>query len=357
MTPVTQQPEVDGSVLFVGPGGRGGIASVLEVYRTMFIPFNFIKTYIDGGKAAKTVAAACGYAAIAARLFHDRKIRIVHVHSASYASFWRKSVVIRLAKAMGRKVIFHCHSGAFKTFYDANPDKIKKTLLKCDQIIALSEQWRDFFNSIGFSNTEVINNVIPVPQIAPKASSDGKFHVVFLGKITEAKGIYDLIDALRANRERFAGKLVLHVGGNGEVDRFRSLTADPALSDMITYEGWVEGTKKAGLFNQMDALILPSYIEGVPICLLEAMSYGKPVITTPIGGIPSIVTDGHNGLIVQPGDKDGIAAALSKLIDNPSLSTEMGHNGLDVAAAYQPPEVAKSLRKLYTGLLADVPDK
>lgn len=345
--------DIDRHILFVGPGMNGGISAVLNVYRTMFSPFKFVKTQTDGGKVRKGLAAIAGYALALLRLTFDRDIRIVHIHSASNASFWRKSLIIRMAKATGRKVILHNHGGGFRTFYKSAPEKIKAVLDKCDVVIGLSAQWVQFFKEIGCREVLAVNNVIDTPEIRPSNDSDGKFHIVFLGKIFDQKGIYDLLDALRTNRERFAGRLTLHVGGNGEVDKFRSLIADPALADMVTYEGWVDGEKKAVLFNRMDALILPSYVEGVPICLLEAMSYGKPVITTPVGGIPSIVTDGHNGLFIAPGDKGAIASAITRLMDSPELASAMGRNGTEIAKDYLAPEVAKKLRSLYAKLLTD----
>ena len=103
--------------------------------------------------------------------------------------------------------------------------------------------------------------------------------------------------------------------------------------------------------QETDTYILPSYYEGVPISILEAMSYRKPVISTVIGGIPAIVTDGESGILTAPGDKKSIAAAIDTLLENPTLRNMMGEKAYDKVKEFFPAEVDHSLSSLYNSLL------
>jgi glycosyltransferase involved in cell wall biosynthesis len=91
--------------------------------------------------------------------------------------------------------------------------------------------------------------------------------------------------------------------------------------------GWVTGENKEALLSTASIFVLPSYYEGLPMSVLEAMAWGVPVITTPVGGIPEVVRHGEEGVIVQPGDIVGLTAALRQLLDDESLRQRLGANG------------------------------
>ena len=132
------------------------------------------------------------------------------------------------------------------------------------------------------------------------------FTLLFLGLLGKNKGIYDLLECIRDHKVEFQGKLKLYIGGNGEIEHVKQLIKEYGIADIVIFEGWVSGDKKIELLNKSDAYILPSYKEGLPISILEAMSYGMPIISTPVGGIPEIVSNGENGYLVEPGNKEDI---------------------------------------------------
>lgn len=344
---------IEKHILFVGPSERGGIASVLDTYQTEFQPFHRISTHCSGSKIKKVIYSMQSYFRIIRELLCNKQISLVHIHTSSYNSFWRKSIVVQIAKWFEKKIVLHIHSGAFKEFYAKNAKKADKVLRKCDLIVCLSKEWKEFFNRIGYKNVEVVNNPILPPVIITNNTSDSKFHLLFLGLICQNKGIYDLVEALHSHHTVFAGKLMLHIGGNGEADKLCSLIEQHRLHDIITYEGWVDGNKKIELMNKANALILPSYYEGVPVCLLEAMSYSKPVITTLVGGIPSIVTNGINGIEIPIGNPNKIADAIIHLMNDSQLSARLGNQGKEISKNYLMPVVATHLREIYSQVLND----
>ena len=128
------------------------------------------------------------------------------------------------------------------------------------------------------------------------------------------------------------------------------------LGNAVTFAGWVRGEEKLALLQEAALLALPSYAEGVPIAVLEAMAAGLPVVTTPVGGIPDLIADGRNGLLVQPGDVPALASAINRLLDDPALRGAMGDlNRQQVVAEYDVPRYVDRLLALYTDVTAQRP--
>lgn len=345
-------------VLYIGIDHKnpvGGIASVEHEYSKFIEPFKFVRTCVNGGKLKKALVACEGLAKFTGKMLFDREIKIVHVHAASDASFWRKRIFIRMAKLFGKKVVYHNHGGGFKRFYAGHPAAVMETLALADCVVALSQEWKEFFiKELKCREVRIINNVVSPPckqQGNHTQNACECFHLTFLGKITKEKGIYDLLDIIEEHKDRYLGKLKLTVGGNGEVERFCKIVEDRGLGGIVEYAGWISGKEKARLLQETDTYILPSYYEGVPISILEAMSYRKPVISTVIGGIPAIVTDGESGILTAPGDKKSIAAAIDTLLENPTLRNMMGEKAYDKVKEFFPAEVDHSLSSLYNSLL------
>ena len=341
-------------VLFVGMEykiPKGGIASVLNTYSTFISPFKFIRTAASELNTMQKVWFALrGYVLCLWRLLIDRKIKIVHIHSASGSSFWRKSYIIRLAKLMRKKVIFHCHGGGFKEFRQNAPLKVDAILNKVDCVVCLSKEWEVYFKNIGCKNVFVIKNVIDEPMIED-VEKDGLVHFLFLGLICDNKGIFDVLQTLSDHKDELRGKMLLHVGGNGETNRLELTIKQLKLDELVKFEGWVAKEKKKELFNLSDVYMLPSYIEGVPISILEAESYHKPIITTNIGGIPSIVKNNITGLFITPGNRHEIYQAIKRMIENQDIRHEFGEAGYKISTDYLPSSVIKSLINLYQNIL------
>ena len=174
--------------------------------------------------------------------------------------------------------------------------------------------------------------------------------MLFLGLITEAKGIFDLLDVITEHKAEWNDKVVLHIGGNGKVEKLQKMIKESGIENLVKYEGWVSGEKKSELLNMADAFILPSYTEGVPISILEAESYGLPILSTPVGGIPEIVVDEENGILFSPGDKQAMKCAIDKLIVSSVLCEEMGEKSKRISKNCYPFSIEGKLSFLYATL-------
>ncbi|HEY1283621.1 MAG TPA: glycosyltransferase family 4 protein [Steroidobacteraceae bacterium] len=323
------------SVLMVGTHLRtaGGIRTVVQGYlegglfRTF--PGVYVQTHRNGGVWGKLFYALRGYIAIAWYLLR-LDAPLVHVHMASRASFWRKSIVILMARARGRPYIVHLHGGEFSQFYqdECGPREqrfVRSILEKAALVLALSDEWRQKLLRICPRATiEVLPNAVPLPE--PRALHSATPlapTVLFLGDIRRAKGTYDLVHAFAHIAERFP-KARLLCGGIGAIEQVRALAQQLGIADRVDCPGWLDRAQKQRALACASIFVLPSYAEGLPMSLLEAMSWGLPVITTPVGGIPQVVQHEANGCLVQPGNIDDLAAAMTTLLESPAARARLG---------------------------------
>ena len=119
------------------------------------------------------------------------------------------------------------------------------------------------------------------------------------------------------------------------------------------FEGWVSGEKKHQLLSISDVYILPSYHEGLPISILEAMYYQLPVISTPVGGTAEAVQEGVNGFLVTPGDKAALYDRLVKFMVQPDLARTMGVASGRIVSRYLPDTIFAQLSDIYKSMLAE----
>ena len=333
----------------------GGVSQVIySYYKYIFPVFNYICTTLV--RTPKWRKLLCLFQAIAKcmwKLGTDRQLSIVHIHTAAHVSFRRKAIFVRIARLFGRKVVMHIHAGAFIDYYHEEPDFVKRMLLKCDVLIVLSQLHVPFYrDTVGHKNIVVINNIIAEPHLTGEPrSATGPLHLLFMGDIKDEKGVFDMVECFDEHRDEFDGKVVLHICGRGQDDRLRAMIERHDLSSMVVFEGWIENERKDQLLNQCHINILPSYIEGLPISILEAMSYGMPIISTTIGGIPSVVEQDVNGRLFTPGDKAAMAVAIKHYIDNRQAVAQQGECSSRLSKQYYPDAVVTSLEALYKTML------
>lgn len=331
---------------------RGGIAQVLSNYdRYVFETFKFIRNSKHSNIFYNLLIALGAIIKLIWKSVADRDIKVVHIHTASYQSFRRSAVFVSLARLLGKKVVLHIHGGGFRDFYKTSPKSIASTLRKADMVIVLSQSWAKFFvEEVGLTNVEVLGNLIPTPTPVSTQPHDG-LKLLFLGLLTPEKGIYDLLDVMRTICVEEGKDVHLHIGGNGDEAKLKAAIETLGLSQFVHYHGWVGEEQKAQLFSECDAYILPSYIEGLPMSILEAMSYAKPVIATNVGAIPEVVENDINGIIIEPGNKDQIAKAILSYVNHPEQIASHGGNAQAKSVGFLPETVSEKLECIYSNLL------
>lgn len=355
--PILIPQEISEKIIMVGVkrDTPGGMASVINSYFKYIDKLQYITTWKLSSFPVKVWYAFKSILQFLLQLIFNRKIEIVHIQGAANASFARKAVFVNLAKAFGKRVILHMHACDFVPYYDNHNNKewIVKTILRCDIFIVLSQSWKEYFISIGVPEHKItiLNNIVTPPQCKPQRSKDDKLHLLFLGEIGKRKGVYDLLQAIANDKDAFASKLLLRIGGNLEEEKLRAFIRDNGLTDIVTFEGWVAGDKKQKCLEWADVYILPSYNEGLPIAILESLSYSMPIISTPVGGIPEVVHTHVNGILVEPGNLQEIKESVLFFINNPSKIEEYGNKSYAYAKPYFPEEVMGNLCSIYRSLL------
>lgn len=332
----------------------GGMASVVRSYEPYFESWNYLSSWRDISKIGKVYYAVSAYLTFATKMLFCPKYKILHVHVASSASFYRKAHFIKLAKLMGKKVIFHMHSAVFKEYFSESNDKeyLLKIMRMADAFVVLSQSWKDYYISIGVpaNKVMVINNPVDYPK-AFEFENNAPVRMLFLGELLDRKGVWDVLKALNDHKEELKGKLKFKIGGNKREQDVIDFIKFNNLSNLVEFEGWVAGDKKWKLLNWANLVILPSFNEGLPITLLEAMAYSCALISTPVGGIPEILTDGENGFMVTPGNSQEIAEAILQFVNDASKCEIMGKCSFAKVKPYLPETVFKQLSDLYYQLL------
>ena len=227
-------------------------------------------------------------------------------------------------------------------------------LSRVDTVVCLSRSWSDYYgNNFKIKRLIILPNIIDYPNKTEAVTKSSMVTFLFLGLICDAKGIFDLIEVIAKNKDHYRSRIKLLIGGNGEIQRLKDMIIRNTIEDIVEFLGWISGKEKEGVLNQSDVYILPSYIEGLPLSILESMSYGKAVISTNVGGIPEIIQNHKNGLLINPGELDQITQALDYFLENPELVAEYGANSEKMVQKHLPHSVLHELIDIYKSLLSN----
>ena len=146
------------------------------------------------------------------------------------------------------------------------------------------------------------------------------------------------------------------VGDGGLRPQLEASVASKGLSDAVRFTGALSQGDVAAELARSAIFVLPSYAEGVPVVLMEAMAAGRPVVTSRITGIPELVEDGVSGFLTEPGDIDALTAAIRKLLDDPETGTAFGEVGREkVVADFDIEKEAQRLHALFAAYDAGAP--
>lgn len=323
------------TVLMVGTdlAGMGGIRTVVEGYiqAGLFaeVDCTYVTTHRPGSHWTKIATALSGWAGVAARLV-TLDSPLVHVHLSSRASFWRKSVVCLLARLARRPYLLHVHGSEFAEFYEeCSPWArriVRGVLARAALVLALSEAWRTTLQQISpRARLDVLMNAVPLPPLnEARRGENGRARVLFLGEVARHKGVLELARSFVPVAQQFPQLKLVFAGTGRAMEELRQLTRELELDGSVEFTGWLEAERKRAEYAGAALFVLPSYVEGMPMALLEAMSWGLPTIATPVGGVPEIITDEVNGLLVAPGDTEALAAAIARLLSDPQLRQRLG---------------------------------
>lgn len=360
-----------------GTGTVGGIATLAQTLvqsleqqvDLMYLPTVERRARSESGKLSwkniRTAISLYGRFVLAILRFRPQ---IIHIHTADGIAWLKDSLLILFGKVFHCRIVLHVHGGAFDQRYHEGI-RLVRTYTRyvmglADVILAISGEWQKRLASIApadriftFSNCIAVDE-IPFSLSQPSGSGTD---LLFLGKVGAGKGIFDLLDAMKRLKSANLS-LTLWIAGDeestGDIARVNAQIKEYELEEICETVGVVYGKSKLDLLAKTDIFVLPSYSEGLPIAVLEALASGLAVITTPVGGIPEVVKDGYNGFLIAPGNVDALTEKILLLATDERICNTMGQRSRKFAEQeLDVKPYVERLRRLYESLLPEVPNE
>lgn len=312
---------------------RGGITAVVNIHKELAFWKKWrciwIETHIDKNSLLKIY-----YYFRALLLFFILVpfCSIIHVHLSETTSTLRKSFFITIGKFLHKKIIIHFHSFSPETtILGKKQSRYKRLFKKADKIIVLSEYWLNIVSqTFNLKNIEIVYNPCDrIQTFSEMVFQCRKPIIIFAGTLNQRKGYADLIEAFSIVHKKFP-HWKLYLLGNGEIDKAKDLANKLNVANAIDCKGWVR-KEKDDLFRESSIFCLPSYAEGFPMAILDALSHSLPIVTTPVGGILDVFKDGENAMIFDAGDIKALSEKLKRLIESKELRFNLSAKSNEIA--------------------------
>jgi glycosyltransferase involved in cell wall biosynthesis len=320
----------------LGPRGQGGIDRLTDaiietmdkradqsVEVTRLVTRGNRSVYLSPIVFARALVRFCGAAT-------RGQVDLLHIQLSWRGSTYRKLVLAAAARYLAIPYVVHLHSGQFDGFWAGCGSflrrKIDRLFVNSVAVIVLGNYWGRLVAGRLPSvqeKLEILPNATALPPTLSKADPQGgKIVITFLGRLGPEKGVPQLIEALAKLAYRTDWSAT--IAGDGEVTVSRSHVRRLGIAARVDIPGWLDPPATAALLQRTGIFVLPSFIENLPMGIIEAFSYGLAVIGTPVGAVPEVIGHDRNGLLVPAGDVDALASALSRLLDDEGLRSRLG---------------------------------
>ena len=289
---------------------------------------------------------------------------IVHLNSSfEPKAYWRDLIYLLIARMSGCRVVFQVHGGELPSrFLGRNRWMhafLRWSLALPDVLVLLAEIERKEYQDFNAGRRIlVIPNAIDLAEYdsqTTKTFDHDPFRLGYIGRLAEDKGIREVIEALIILRKEGIANLHLTIAGSGPYEaELIALVEQAGMADRVEFIGAVFGRDKLRFWNSIEIFTFPTYHrEGLPYTVLEALASGTPQITTPVGGIPDVVRNGVEGLVIDSHDPQSIARAIRELQGDPERLRDMSQASIMRAHEnYGVARLAQQFDGLYQELLA-----
>ena len=313
-------------ILYVGPSEKlnGGVASVIralqsenkkdDLYEVLILPTVM---------SSKKTLCVFGFILFLIRLIAAiliRRFDLAHIHLASRGSAYRKVIVMIILSFFKKPYLVHLHGGGFDVFYNFAPkwfaNLLRYKLAGAECVVALSNKWKDWLcSNLLLQNVRVIaNGAIEVKRSPSLLRRDAPAVLFFGGRLEEEKGPRVLLEACAQLRSSL--KYQIYFAGDGDIERYVGISKVLGIYEKCVFFGWLDHEAYTEKLNQASIFVLPSFKEGMPMSIIEAMSIGLPIISTSVGGVPELVSHEKTGLLVSAGNSKELTNALERLIQD-----------------------------------------
>lgn len=238
--------------------------------------------------------------------------------------------VAMLASAMtGIPFSFTIHGPT--EFYDVSRWSFGEKVSRAKFVICISNFARSqmmlFSDQAHWGKLTIVHCGIELEKYGLGHGSEYRKRVLFVGRLAAVKGVRLLLEAVRDLHESHPDMKLTIVGDGPERTALEQLASSFGLKRIVKFVGYQPQNEVAGLLSQSDMLVLPSFAEGVPVVLMEAMASRLPVIASHVAGVPELVEDGVSGYLVPPGDRLALTQRLDALLSHTGLAAKMGEAG------------------------------
>ncbi|MEA5593108.1 glycosyltransferase family 4 protein [Rivularia sp. UHCC 0363] len=340
---------------------NGGIATVEKLmlkHAADGVEFQHITSHDEGSILHRIKVFIKAFTLLLWNLLTN-KVDIIHVHVSDGGSLVRKAIIALTAVIFNKPFLIHAHGAEFHVTYAKLPKLTQLVLSKifrcCDNFIVLSKTWKEYYvNKLGLNEKQVVvlPNPTELPAQIPNRTNNSSIKLGFFGRVGSRKGTFDLIKAFAKMPESLKAHSELIIAGDGDIEEARKLIESLNLINHIQLLGWIDSQTRDKLLADINVFVLPSYNEGLPMALLEAMGWGLPVIVTPVGGIPELITSTENGLLVTPGDIQQLSEAMQELIEKESLRICLGNAARLTVTPFDVKNYSSQLDQIYSSVLS-----
>ena len=285
---------------------------------------------------------------------------LVHVNTSYFWAFLRDGAAIRMARLAGARTLLHLRGGDFPEWAERSGAFVRSfilaTLRRTDCVIALTAHTQRWLaaDEVEPERVRYLPNFVRLDAIGAPPDRSGRagkpVEVLFVGWMIEAKGVRELLQAARALPDAHFTLI-----GPPEPSFTATIEAElAAVGDRLRVLPVQSRGEVFAHYRDADVFVLPTWREGFPNVVIEAMAMGLPVVATPVGAIAEIFEDGRSGLLVPVRDAAALEAALRRLIESPALRLEMGRCARErVDALFSFDAVIAQLVAIYRDTLAE----
>lgn len=327
------------------PGGQGTATfTALNYARSMGYALEIVDTTQSSFPVPSFFSRICrGVGRLLSLTRHLIKgdVNGVVIFASSGFSFFERITCSAICRVFGTRDIFFQRSGFFLDEIACSPwhRAVARHLLRIPHRIgAQGDSWRDFYISLGVARSRIVivrnwlPEIVPIRSTARAYSQDKPIHFVFVGWLVKEKGVNELLDAIERLRPTHRFRLTF-VGGGDLEHVVKTRIVHGGWSDSIVACGWTPAEDVIQILDDGDVFVLPSYAEGFPNALLEAMARGLPAICTDVGGVADSLHDAINGFLIPPRDATALSLAMSQYLDDPTLIQRHSTETIRIVAA------------------------
>jgi glycosyltransferase involved in cell wall biosynthesis len=256
-------------------------------------------------------------------------------------SFWVAELATRLGRLRGNRLVLFLHGGNLPVFGPGHRRWVERVFERADLVLAPSEYLASTFRAWGY-DVRVIPNVLAIERYDYSPRDRAAPNLLWMRTFHEHYDPLMAVQVLHRVVQR-CPDATLTMGGadHGLLDATRAEVARLGLEDRVTFAGYMLGERKRQAFADHDVFLNTNVVDNMPVSLLEASASGLVPVATAVGGVPAIIRDGDNGVLVDAHDVESMAAAVIGLIEEPDRFRSMSAAARELALRSSWPEVRR----------------